>query len=129
MTHARAVLPMPDSSDQAVGGTAPVIVVGLDGSPTSWDAFSWAAGEAVRANARLVAVYVTPAIEPVAAVTVGVPLDWAAAEQSRQQDAAQLKEEAEQRARDFGVSLAFVREIGDGARLDQRRERDPRRSR
>ena len=58
MTHARAALPMPDSSDPPVGATAPVIVVGLDGSPTSWDAFSWAAGAAVRANGRLLAVYV-----------------------------------------------------------------------
>ena len=32
-----------------VQATAAVIVVGLDGSPTSWDAFAWAAGEA---NAR-----------------------------------------------------------------------------
>ena len=124
MTHAGAVLPMPDSSDPAVGATAPVIVVGLDGSPTSWDAFSWAAGEAVRANGRLLAVYVTPAIEPGAAVTVGVPLDWAAAAQARQQaaaqarqqDAGQLKDDAEQRARDLGVPIAFVREIGDEAR-------------
>ena len=76
MTQVGAALPVPDCSDQAVDATAPAIVVGLDGSPTSWDAFSWAAGEAVRANGRLVAVYVTPAIEPVAAVTVGVPLDW-----------------------------------------------------
>jgi len=115
MTHVRAALPVPDSSDQAVGGTAPVIVVGLDGSPTSWDAFSWAAGEAVRANGRLVAVYVTPAIEPVAAVTVGVPLDWAAAAQARQQDAGQLKDDAEQRARDLGVPLRFVSGRGDTA--------------
>lgn len=116
MTHVRAALPVPDSSDQAVGATAPVIVVGLDGSPTSWDAFSWAAGEAERANGRLVAVYVTPAIEPVAAVTVGIPLDWTAAAQARQQAAGQLKDDAEQRARDLGVPLAFIRQIGDGAR-------------
>ena len=116
MTHARAAQPGPDSSDPAVGATAPVIVVALDGSPTSWDAFSWAAGAAVRANGRLLAVYVTPAIEPVAAVTVGVPLDWAAAAQARQQDAGQLKDDAEQRARDLGVPIAFVREIGDEAR-------------
>ena len=72
MTHARAAQPGPDSSDPAVGATAPVIVVALDGSSTSWDAFSWAAGEAVRANGRLLAVYVTPAIEPVAAVSYGL---------------------------------------------------------
>jgi nucleotide-binding universal stress UspA family protein len=54
------------SSHDSPVTTAPVIVVGLDGSSTSWDAFSWAAGEATRSKGNLVAVYVTPAVEPVA---------------------------------------------------------------
>jgi hypothetical protein len=41
----------------------PVIVVGLDGSPSSWDAFCWAAGEAVRINGKVVAVHVVPLTE------------------------------------------------------------------
>src|SRR5207248_7134835 len=53
-----------DSSGGAAGGTAPLILVGLDGSPTSWDAFSCAAGEAIRCNGGLVAVYIVPAVEP-----------------------------------------------------------------
>jgi nucleotide-binding universal stress UspA family protein len=88
-----------------------VIVVGLDGSPTSWDAFSWAAGEAVRARGRLIAVYVTPAVEP--GVAAGVPYDYAAAEQARRDVAGELREEAEHRAHDLGVPLSFVRERGD----------------
>src|SRR3954447_15490161 len=49
----------------------PAIVVGLDGSPSSWDAFSWAAGEALRINGKVVAVYVIPLTD--AAAAFGVP--------------------------------------------------------
>jgi nucleotide-binding universal stress UspA family protein len=93
--------------------TAPVIVVGLDGSPTSWDAFSWAAGEATRSNGSLVAVYITPMVNPVA--LYGEVSGYAAVEQARDEVAAELKEEAEGRARDLGVRLRFVRERGDPA--------------
>jgi nucleotide-binding universal stress UspA family protein len=93
------------------GAVAPVIVVGLDGSPTSWDAFCWAAGQAVRAKGKLIAVYVMPWIEPV--VAFGVPLDYAGVEQARQDVADTLKGEAAQRARDLGISVRFVGEYGD----------------
>jgi nucleotide-binding universal stress UspA family protein len=93
---------------QATGGPAPVIVVGLDGSPASWDAFAWAAGEAVRSNGSLIAVYATPAVEPDAAF--GGPFDYAAAEQARQEAARLLAAGAAQVASDVGVPLSFVRE-------------------
>jgi len=96
-----------------VGGTAPLIVVGLDGSSTSWDAFSWAAGEAIRSNGSLVAVYVTPEVEPVAAF--GESLGYAAVEQAREGVAAELRGEAQRRARDLGVPFRFVSERGDTA--------------
>ncbi|MEA2501418.1 MAG: hypothetical protein QOD01_1529 [Actinomycetota bacterium] len=104
------------SLDSSVGdghGTPPVIVVGLDGSPTSWDAFSWAAGEAIRSNGRLVAVYVTPLVDPVA--VYGEAAGYAAVEQARDEVASQLKNQAEERARDLGVHLRFVWERGDAA--------------
>jgi nucleotide-binding universal stress UspA family protein len=89
----------------------PVIVVGLDGSPSSWDAFSWAAGEAGRSNGRVVAVYVTPLTESAAAF--GVPFDYAGVEEARQEVANELKTEASQRANDLGVGFSFVTEHGD----------------
>lgn len=113
MTRAISAMRSQDSPGQAAGAAAPLIVVGLDGSPSGWDAFWWAAGEAVRARGRLIAVYVTPAAEPVAAV--GVPYDYAAAEQARQEVAAQLQGGAEQRAGHLGVPLSFVGELGDVA--------------
>ena len=113
MTEARDTIRILGSPDRAAGAMAPVIVVGLDGSPASWDAFSWAAGEAVRAGGSLIAVYVTPVVEPVAAV--GMYFDYAAAEQARQDVAAELAGEAAQRAGELGVPLSFVRESGDTA--------------
>jgi nucleotide-binding universal stress UspA family protein len=97
----------------ALSSTAPLIVVGLDGSSTSWDAFSWAAGEAIRSNGSLVAVYVTPEVEPVA--TFGASLGYAAVEQAREEVAGELRDEAKQRARELGLHLRFVTERGDTA--------------
>ncbi|MGZ0151936.1 universal stress protein [Kribbella sp. WER1] len=89
----------------------PAIVVGLDGSGTSWDAFAWAAGEALRTDGRLVAVYVMPYSDPTAAL--GVPYDYAAAQDNRQELAAEIEAEAERRAQETGVQLSFVSEYGD----------------
>jgi nucleotide-binding universal stress UspA family protein len=89
----------------------PVIVVGLDGSASSWDAFSWAAGEALRTNGKIVAVTVIPITE--AATAFGVPFDYAGVEQARQEAAGELKREAAHRAEDLGIALSFVTEYGD----------------
>jgi nucleotide-binding universal stress UspA family protein len=93
---------------RVAGGTAPVIVVGLDGSSASWDAFSWATGEAARDHGRLIAVYATSMAGP-----FGVPAEYVDAEQTHQEVAKQLACEAAQWARDAGVPLSFVREPGD----------------
>jgi hypothetical protein len=50
-----------DNSSGHVGG--PVIIVGVDGSDPSWDALAWAAGEALRSNSRIVAVFATTSFE------------------------------------------------------------------
>lgn len=100
-------------SVRAVGSTAPLIVVGLDGSSPSWDAFSWAAGEAIRCNGSLVAVYVTPEVEAV--TTFGESLGYAEVEQARDEVARELRDEAKRRARELGLPLKFVWERGDTA--------------
>ena len=100
-----------DYPGQAAGATAHVIVVGLDGSPASWDAFCWAAGQAARGNGRLIAVYATPVAAPFA--PAGVAFDYAASEQACRETAGQLADEAAQRASEMGVPLSFVRESGD----------------
>ena len=88
-----------------------VIVVGLDGSPTSWDAFAWAAGVAARGNGRLVAVHVMPLTEP--AAVFDAPFDYVGIETAREAIAAELKDEAERRAREVGVPVSFVAKHGD----------------
>jgi DNA-binding MarR family transcriptional regulator/nucleotide-binding universal stress UspA family protein len=108
MTQDTAEMRSQDYPGRVAGGTAPVIVVGLDGSPASWDAFSWATGEAARDNGRLIAVYATRVAGP-----FGEPSGYAAAEQARQEVARQLAGEAAQWASDAGVPLSFVREPGD----------------
>jgi nucleotide-binding universal stress UspA family protein len=102
-----------NSPTGAGAATGQVIVVGLDGSPSSWDAFCWAAGEAARSKGRLIVVYVSPAVEGASAV--GAPFDYAAAEQARTEVAAELSGEARQRAGELGIPLSFVRELGDPA--------------
>jgi nucleotide-binding universal stress UspA family protein len=91
-----------------------VIVVGVDGSPTSWDAFAWAAGTAARNESRLVAVYVEPSADP--AVGFGVPIDYAAAESTRQEIVEMLRTEVERIATELGVQVGFVVERGDKTR-------------
>jgi DNA-binding MarR family transcriptional regulator/nucleotide-binding universal stress UspA family protein len=108
MTQDTAEMRSRDCPGRVAGGTAPVIVVGLDGSPASWDAFAWATGEAARGNGRLIAVYATSAVG-----AFGVPSHYAAADQALQEVARQLGGEAAQWASDAGVPLSFVREPGD----------------
>jgi nucleotide-binding universal stress UspA family protein len=113
----------PDAADRNKV-TPPVIVVGLDGSPSSWDAFCWAAGEAGHTNGTVVAVYVIPLIDTAAAF--GVPLDYAGIEQARERGAAELKADATRRAQEVGVALSFGTAHGDvtSALTDVAREVD-----
>jgi nucleotide-binding universal stress UspA family protein len=111
MTQDRAGTRPKDCPGQAAGATVQVIVVGLDGSPTSLNAFCWAAGEAARGNGRLIAVYATPLTGPF--VPADVPFDYAATEQAWRETAGQLADEAAQRANEMDVPLSFVRESGD----------------
>jgi nucleotide-binding universal stress UspA family protein len=104
-----------DYSTEHLGN--PVLVVGMDDSPPSWDAFSWAAGEAQRRNGRIVAVFATPLGAPnvAAAVAVAAPMDYAAVAESEDQIAEQLRSQVEQRADELGVEVSFMREYGDPA--------------
>ena len=106
--EAGSQLQAPDRSEAA----SPVIVVGLDGSTSSWNAFSWAAGEAQRFNSRIVAVHVIPLVDA-AAGAFAAPVDYGGLEQARQQVADELHVEAARRARELGVALSFVTEHGD----------------
>jgi hypothetical protein len=59
-----------------------VIVVGIDGSDSSWDAFWWASGEAHRMHGRVVATFVSPTADAnvlvASAALAGTLFDYAA---------------------------------------------------
>jgi nucleotide-binding universal stress UspA family protein len=94
----------------------PVIVVGVDGSNPSWDAFAWAAGEARRCGGRIIAVFVTPLAETEAALSIGAPYNnYEAAVEARDQIAEELGGEMARRSDELGVDVRFVRRRGDAA--------------
>jgi len=95
----------------------PTLIVGVDGSAPSWDAFAWAAGEARRGNGRIVAVFVTSIIEPEEALGTTAPLGYAAAADARDQMADELAAEVARRADALDVEVRFVRGIGDAVHV------------
>jgi nucleotide-binding universal stress UspA family protein len=98
----------------------PVLVVGMDDSPPSWDAFSWAVGEAQRTNGQLVAVYATRLTTPNLAAAAAVPMDYAAVAESVDQVVEELRTKVEQRAAELGVAVRFMREYGEPAQAVRR---------
>jgi nucleotide-binding universal stress UspA family protein len=107
-------------------GDRSVLVVGVDGSRPSWDAFSWAAGEARRSNGRIIAVFATPLVGPEASMAVTAPMDFGAAELARDQMTDELAAEVESRAGELGVEASFVREYADAAQALSRIARSAR---
>jgi hypothetical protein len=53
---------LPDSAERDYDDARPVILIGLDGSVTSWHAFSWGCGETRRTDGRVVAMFVSPSL-------------------------------------------------------------------
>jgi nucleotide-binding universal stress UspA family protein len=94
--------------------TGQVIVVGLNGSPTSWNAFCWSAGQAARTGGRIVAVFVSPCVRTTG--LQGGPYDYAAVEDAQAQHCCALETEAAGYAADLGIGLTFVRRRGGAAR-------------
>ncbi len=98
------------------------VVVGLDGSASSWDAFWWACGEARRRSQRLLAVFVSHAAGAgagVAAVACAfAPLPSVVHEWQRAADelAAQLQAEVERHGVEQGVEVAFLHRWGEPAK-------------
>jgi nucleotide-binding universal stress UspA family protein len=115
--------PRPGGREPLPGGgplTAAVVVVGLDGSETSWDAFWWACGEARRLDGRLVAVFVSSSTEAsmaaMASAAAGVAAgDYAVMEQAAAAQASRLRAEA-QGYSDDALEVAFVHARGDAGR-------------
>lgn len=117
---------MPDHADHAQPLTegcgapgSPVIVVGIDGSETSWDAFWWACGETRRLSGRVVAVFVGPTSAARAAASTAPFcasfLALGVIEQTENEQATQLSQETCRYAADHGLQFTFVHAHGDTA--------------
>lgn len=97
-----------------------VVLIGLDGSESSWDAFWWGCGEARRLGGRAVAAFVSPIAETGMAIAAAVGgaliCDYAALDQIARDRATRLCAEAQLRAAELGLELAFVHARGDAAK-------------
>jgi nucleotide-binding universal stress UspA family protein len=96
------------------------IVVGLDGSETSWSALWWACGEAERLSGRAIAVYVTPAATSTAAtaaLVAGFDAGTYALAATQREDhlAAELSAEVTQKTSDLDIEVRFIHLHGDPA--------------
>jgi nucleotide-binding universal stress UspA family protein len=107
--------PGPDAITRTADGPS-LVVVGFDGSDTSWHALAWACGHARRARCPVLAVYVSTNRYWDRVVPVG---DAAAALAEAATEAAdQLRREITQMASGCGfpVNVSFVHRQGDPAR-------------
>src|ERR1700683_2934310 len=105
----------PRMEDPSVNASRAVVVVGIDGSGTSWDAFHWACGETRRLDGRTVAVFVgsTSGAASAPAAASGVAGLAGAVQQTATEQAAELGERVLSYAQDLGLNLTFVHTRGD----------------
>jgi nucleotide-binding universal stress UspA family protein len=94
-----------------VGDGPAVIMVGVDGSPTSLHAGANAAGMARRQGARLVFVYVAPRASPLFAEWA--PEVYASSENTVNEVADDVRQQVEAGVTHFGVAAEFRAERGD----------------
>ena len=112
----------PQHRDQVDDGSGkPInarVVVGIDGSDTSWDAFCWACGETRRLGGRTVAVFVGPGSGATSATAsfAGAVVAYGAIQQSMTDQAGELSDQVRSYGHDHGVDVAFVHTQGDTAR-------------
>jgi nucleotide-binding universal stress UspA family protein len=114
----------PQHRDQFHAGShSPVnalIVVGIDGSDTSWDAFCWACGETNRLGGRTIAVFVGPtsgaASATASASFTGAVVPYGVIQQSMTDQARELSEQVRAYGHDHDVDVAFVHTQGDTAK-------------
>jgi nucleotide-binding universal stress UspA family protein len=106
--------------DTSATPSGAVVVVGIDGSCTSWDALYWACGETRRLGGRTVAVFVGPTSSApsatAAASFVGAAGVYGAMQQTIAEQAQELGDEVRDYARHHGIDLAFVLTHGETAR-------------
>jgi nucleotide-binding universal stress UspA family protein len=104
--------------DTSASSTSAVVVAGIDGSDTSWDALCWACGETRRLGGRTVAVFVGPTSGDASAAAAsfgGAVVAYGAIQQTMTDQAEELGDQVRAYGRDHGVDLTFVHTHGDTA--------------
>jgi nucleotide-binding universal stress UspA family protein len=96
------------------------VVVGIDGSDTSWDAFCWACGEARRLGCRAVAVFVDMASGAATATATasfaGGAVAYEVIQQAGFDQAEELYDQVRTYGHNHGVDVSFVHCHGDPTR-------------
>lgn len=114
MSQSPFINPLPP----AVGAATVVVLVGMDGSKTSWDALSWACGEVRRLRGRAVAVFVSSSVVSrlgASAFIGALPFDYDWSDSTATERADTLRRDVERYAADQHVGLTFVHARGDAA--------------
>jgi nucleotide-binding universal stress UspA family protein len=112
---------LPDRSTNAHEACAStVVVVGVDDSESSWDAFWWSCGETKRLGGRIVAVFVSPAAgsgmgAAASAIAATSAVDFYWCDQAATERAEQLRRKLSDSAVDAAVDFKFVHAKGDSA--------------
>lgn len=118
----------PIQQGEGSGRNTTTIVVGVDGSETSWSALWWACGEATRLAGRVVAVYVSWLTNPGLAAAAIAGVDAGAYMQAREQTdhehTQRLKADVQAAARQLGVRIDFLHLRGEPAEQLLRAARD-----
>src|ERR1700722_4482649 len=118
MDHGRD--PRDDVHDDCVDAVNARVVVGIDGSDTSWDAFCWACGEMRRLGGRTVAVFVGPtpggASAAATASLTGAGVAYGVIQQSMSDQAGELADQVCAYGDEHGVDVTFVTTHGDTVR-------------
>ncbi len=96
-----------------LGNHVASVVVGLDGTETSWDAFWWACGEARRLSGRTVAAYVGSTSAAASAACLGGAMLYGAVQQVVTDQADHLGDQVREYAGDHGIDVTFVHTHGD----------------
>ncbi|MBV9450454.1 MAG: universal stress protein [Streptosporangiaceae bacterium] len=104
-------------ADSAVTGPTglPTVVIGVDGSSTSWDAFCWGCGEARRMGGRVVAVFTSPAATASPLPEGGSAIVDDTTDTDDDEQAGHLSEEIRREADGLGLNLSFIHARGNPA--------------
>jgi nucleotide-binding universal stress UspA family protein len=96
-----------------------MILVGVDGTHTSWNALWWACGEAARSAGMIIAAFISAensiASADVALTVAAVPFDYDVIRSGAAQQATQLEAEVRRQTDGYDVAIEFVHSHRDAA--------------